>query len=120
MGSNSEGSTNAVDQLLGHTNGPATAPSKGDATRLQYSKQIVDITFTRLSNWCDNIATDGFVYFDKDGDPDTLRVNIFTDTVRAGGTFAARAHAGHRTPFFSYSRSSKTASAATRPLFIAP
>ncbi|ELY53620.1 hypothetical protein C493_13928 [Natronolimnohabitans innermongolicus JCM 12255] len=50
-------------------------------TRLQYSKQIVVINFTRLSNWCDDIATDGFVYADEneDIDTETLRVNIFTD-----------------------------------------
>lgn len=81
MGGNSAGSTNAVDRLLGHTDGPQTAPKKRDARRLQYSKQIVVVNFTRLSNWCDDIATDGLIYFDKeeDLDPDTLRVNIFTD-----------------------------------------
>jgi predicted peptidase len=65
MSGNSEGSTNAVDRLLGHANGPETAPSEDDATRLQYSKQIAVVNFTRLSNWCDDIATDGLIYFDK-------------------------------------------------------
>lgn len=80
MGSNSGGSTNAVDQLLGHTDGPSTVPSQEDVRRLQYSRQIVAINYTRLSKLCDNISTDGFVYFDKgETDSESLRINIFAD-----------------------------------------
>jgi len=81
MGSSSEGSTNAVDQLLGHTKGPKTVPDKQDAVRLEYSREIVDINFTELTDWCDDMHIDGYIYLPENDeyDIDTLRVNIFTD-----------------------------------------
>jgi hypothetical protein len=81
MSGRTEGTTNAIDQLLGHTDGPAETPSQEAITRLRYSKQIVDINFTRLSGLCEDMATDGFVYFDPSTRSDTegLRVNIYAD-----------------------------------------
>lgn len=64
MSSTSSGSTNSIDQLLGHAERPTGTPSQDVIKRLRYSKQIVDINFTRLSGLCDDIATDGFVYYD--------------------------------------------------------
>ena len=64
MSGTNGGSTNSIDQLLGHTEGPTGTPSQEGIKRLRYSKQIVDINFTRLSGLCDHIATDGFVYYD--------------------------------------------------------
>lgn len=81
MSDTSRGSTNAVDQLLGHTEGPASSPNQETIKRLRYSKQIVDINFTRLSNLCEDISRDGFVYFDPSEQSDTegLRANIYAD-----------------------------------------
>lgn len=81
MGSNSAGSTNAIDQLFGHTDGPKDAPNGQDATRLEYSREIVDVNFTELASWCDAIRSDGYIYIDEDPDVDvdTLWVNIFAD-----------------------------------------
>lgn len=80
MGSNSNFSDNEVDRLLSHSNGPQSPPDGQSATRLEYSKQIVDINFTKLRDWCD-MSTDGYIYLKEYSgqDIDTLRVNLFTD-----------------------------------------
>lgn len=79
--SGTNGGTNAIDQLLGHTKGPTETLSQEAITRLRYSKQIVDINFTRLSGLCEDIATDGYVYYDPTTQSDTegLRANIYAD-----------------------------------------
>jgi len=81
MSGTNGGSTNSIDQLLSHTEGPVGTPSKESVKRLRYSKQIVDINFTRLSGLCEDIATDGFVYYDPATQSDTegLRANIYAD-----------------------------------------
>lgn len=81
MSGTNGGSTNSIDQLLGHTEGPTGTPSQEVIKRLRYSKQIVDINFTRLSGLCDDIATDGFVYYDpvEQSDTEGLRANIYAD-----------------------------------------
>ncbi|MFC7042862.1 hypothetical protein [Halonotius sp. GCM10025705] len=80
MGSNSNFSNNAIDRLLGHSNGAQSPPDGQKATRLEYSKQIVNINFTQLSEWCD-MDTDGYIYLEEydSWGTDALRVNIFTD-----------------------------------------
>ncbi|WP_143416468.1 hypothetical protein [Halobacterium hubeiense] len=75
----SVGSTNAIDRLLGHTDGPDSKPDPQDAERLDYSKQILGINFTRLDGYCKQIEKDGLIYLDDGDDPDSIRVNVFTD-----------------------------------------
>jgi hypothetical protein len=81
MCSNSSGSTNAVDQTLGHADGPDSSPTETEAKRLNFSKQIVGINYTRLDRLCENTATEGIVYLDdqQSADSNSLRVNIYTD-----------------------------------------
>lgn len=81
MSGTDSGSTNSIDQLLGHTEGLVGTPSQESIKRLGYSKQIVDINFTRLSSLCEDIATDGLVYYDPEEQSDTegLRANIYAD-----------------------------------------
>ena len=81
MSGTNERSTNSIDQLLGHTEGPVGTPSQEAVKRLRYSKQIVDINFTRLSGLCEDITMDGLVYYDPSEQSDTegLRANIYAD-----------------------------------------
>jgi hypothetical protein len=55
------GSTNTVDQLLGHTNGPADPVTDRDLTRARSSAYIVHGNFHELAQLCDDIATNGTI-----------------------------------------------------------
>lgn len=55
------GSTNTIDQLLGHTSGPADPVTDRDLTRARSSAYIVHGNFNELARMCDNISTTGLI-----------------------------------------------------------
>lgn len=64
------GSTNTVDQLLGHTNGPESPVQDREVTRARSSAYIVHGNYDRLDQMCDSIATAGLVQV-EDGTDET-------------------------------------------------
>jgi hypothetical protein len=61
MSGSEAGSTNTIDQLLGHTNGPTTAVEDRVMTRARSSAYIVHGNFDRLAQMYDDITTDGAI-----------------------------------------------------------
>lgn len=55
------GSTNTIDQLLGHTNGPADPVTDRDLTRARSSAYIVHGNFHELAQMCDDISITGLI-----------------------------------------------------------
>lgn len=55
------GSTNTIDQLLGHTAGPAEPVTERDLTRARSSAYIVHGNFNELTRMCEDISTTGFI-----------------------------------------------------------
>lgn len=55
------GSTNTIDQLLGHTDGPSKPIADRDLTRVRSSAYIVHGNFARLDEICDDITTTGLI-----------------------------------------------------------
>lgn len=55
------GSTNTIDQLLGHTEGPVDPVTDRDLTRARSSAYIVHGNFHHLAQMCDDITTTGLV-----------------------------------------------------------
>ncbi|WP_266083364.1 hypothetical protein [Haladaptatus caseinilyticus] len=50
------GSTNTIDQLLSHTDGPSKPIADRDLTRVRSSAYIVHGNFARLDEICDDIS----------------------------------------------------------------
>lgn len=61
----SSGSTNTIDQLLGHSNGPADPVTDRDLTRARSSAYIVHGNFNELAGMCDDISTTGVIIVDE-------------------------------------------------------
>jgi hypothetical protein len=59
------GSTNTIDQLLGHTEGPADPITNRDLTRARSSAYIVQGNFNELAQMCDDITTTGLIVVDE-------------------------------------------------------
>jgi hypothetical protein len=70
MDESEERSTNVVDQLLGHTRGPAGPITDRDVKRTRSSAYIVHGNFRRLVRMCDDITVSGLVAA-KRGSDDT-------------------------------------------------
>lgn len=62
------GSTNTVDQLLGHSNGPANPVTDRDLTRTRSSAYIVHGNFNDLARMCDDITSTGVILIEKGAD----------------------------------------------------
>ena len=65
MSGSEVGSTNTIDQLLGHTNGPTATVEDRVVTRARSSAYIVHGNFDRLAQMCDDITTDGSILVAK-------------------------------------------------------
>lgn len=69
-------STNTIDQLLGHTDGPAEPITGRDLTRARSSAYIVHGNFNELTQMCDNIQT-GTVVAEKDVDKTDVENEVY-------------------------------------------
>lgn len=72
-----DGSTNAVDQLLGHTAGPTEPVTDRDVTRARSSAYIVHGNFAKLVALCDD-ATTGLIRVDQE----TPRADVENEVYR--------------------------------------
>lgn len=59
------GSTNTIDQLLGHTEGPANPITNRDLTRARSSAYIVHGNFNELAQMCGDMTTTGLIVVDE-------------------------------------------------------
>lgn len=71
------GSTNTIDQLLGHTQGPAHSITDRDLTRARSSAYIVHGNFNNLAEICDDIQTTGYVAAKADANQSDVENEIF-------------------------------------------
>lgn len=55
------GSTNTIDQVLGHSAGPSDPVTSRDLTRARSSAYIVHGNFNKLAEMCEDISTTGLV-----------------------------------------------------------
>lgn len=71
------GSTNTIDQLLGHTEGPSTPVTDRDLTRARSSAYIVHGNFRELATMCDDITTTGVVVTDAESDETDVENEVY-------------------------------------------
>ena len=71
-------STNTIDQLVGHTNGPTEPVVDRDLTRSRSSAYIVHGNFNRLATMCDDITTTGCIVAERD----TARTDVENEVYR--------------------------------------
>ncbi|SDD71582.1 hypothetical protein E2L06_18690 [Haloterrigena sp. H1] len=71
------GSTNTVDQLLGHTKGPAEPVTDRDLARARSSAYIVHGNFHELAQMCDNISTTGTVIVEQGADETDVENEVY-------------------------------------------
>ncbi len=71
------GSTNTVDQLLGHTNGPADPITDRDLTRARSSAYIVHGNFHELAQMCDDISTTGLILVEEGTDETDVENEVY-------------------------------------------
>lgn len=73
----SSGSTNTIDQLLGHTRGPSDPVTERDLTRSRSSAYIVHGNFNELAGMCDDITTTGFIIADDGEDRTDVENEVY-------------------------------------------
>jgi len=71
------GSTNTVDQLLGHTKGPAEPVTDRDLARARSSAYIVHGNFHELAQMCDNISTTVTVIVEQGADETDVENEVY-------------------------------------------
>lgn len=71
------GSTNTVDQLLGHTKGPADPVTERDLTRARSSAYIVHGNFHELAQLCDDISTTGIILVEQGTDETDVENEVY-------------------------------------------
>ena len=71
------GSTNTVDPLLGHTEGPSSEITDRDLVRARSSAYIVHGNFRDLAEMCDDIATTGLVKTSKEADNTDVENEVY-------------------------------------------
>lgn len=71
------GSTNTIDQLLGHTDGPLDPVTERDLARSRSSAYIVHGNFDRLARMCDDITTTGCVVADDSVDRTDVENEVY-------------------------------------------
>lgn len=73
----SSGSTNTIDQLLGHTEGPSDPVTERDLTRSRSSAYIVHGNFNQLARMCGDITTTGFIITDDGADRTDMENEVY-------------------------------------------
>lgn len=71
------GSTNTVDQLLGHKKGPSDPVTDRDLTRARSSAYIVHGNFHELAQMCDDISTTGTVIVEQGADKTDVENEVY-------------------------------------------
>lgn len=71
------GSTNSIDQLLGHTKGPTDAILDRDITRARSSAYIVHGNFNELSGICEDITTTGLIAVERGVDTTDVENEVY-------------------------------------------
>lgn len=71
------GSTNTIDQLLGHTDGPSSEIKDRDLVRARSSAYIVHGNFRDLAEMCDDIGTTGLVKTSKEADKTDVENEVY-------------------------------------------
>lgn len=71
------GSTNAVDRLLGHSDGPSEPVTDRDLTRARSSAYIVHGNFHELARMCDDISTTGTIIVDEGTDRTDVENEVY-------------------------------------------
>lgn len=71
------GSTNTIDQLLGHTEGPSDPITDRDLTRTRSSAYIVHGNFDQLARMCDDITTNGCIVADDKADRTDVENEVY-------------------------------------------
>ena len=71
------GSTNPIDQLLGHASGPAEPVTSRDLTRARSSAYIVHGNFNELAGMCDDISTTGLIEVPVDANTTDVQNEVY-------------------------------------------
>lgn len=71
------GSTNAIDQLVGHTSGPSEPITDRDLTRARSSAYIVHGNFHELAQLCDDITITGTIVVDEGADETDVENEVY-------------------------------------------
>ncbi|NKE37307.1 hypothetical protein GWG54_16080 [Natronococcus sp. JC468] len=71
------GSTNTIDQLLGHTEGPTDPITDRDLTRARSSAYIVHGNFHELAQICDDISTTGTIIVEEGADKTDVENEVY-------------------------------------------
>lgn len=71
------GSTNTIDQLLSHTEGPSTPVTERDLTRARSSAYIVHGNFRELAVMSEDITTTGVIVTDATADKTDVKNEVY-------------------------------------------